>query len=152
MVLARVLKNEAIIIDVGGNGQLPALPKDAGNAQSLSLVDAGIHRWLLTPGANESFSTWHERLISEQSGTHTIGITTGGGRYVAGSDPAIGGWSVDGAVGPGSATIELPRGGFVAVKTIKKPEGGQPIWSSYPDEYIDVDAVHETGKPFKLAQ
>ena len=26
LVLARVLKNEAIIIDVGGNGQLPALP------------------------------------------------------------------------------------------------------------------------------
>ena len=152
LVIARVLKNEAIIIDIGGDGTLPKLPKEAGAAQSLRLEDAGIHRWVLTPGPNESFSAWYDRLTQEANETHTIGITTGGGRYVAGSDPSIGGWSVDGAVGPGSATVELPRGGFVAVKTIKKPEGGQPIWSSYPDEFIDVDAVHETGKPFKLAQ
>ena len=61
-------------------------------------------------------------------------------------------WSVEGAAGPGSVAVELPRGGFVAVKTIKKPEDGEPIWSSYPDQYIDVDATHESNEPFKLTQ
>ncbi len=152
LVFARVMPHEAIVIDVGGSGELPTLPAEAGKPQSLSLEDTGIHRWLLTPNTGEDFTAWTTRLSEERSATHTIGITTGGGRFVAGGDPSIGAWSVDGAVGPGSVTVDLPKGGFVAVKTIKKPEGGQPIWSAHPDEYIDVDAVHASGEPFKLTQ
>ena len=59
---------------------------------------------------------------------------------------------MEGAAGPGSVAVELPRGGFVAVKTVKKPEDGEPIWSSYPDQYIDVDATHASGQPFKITQ
>lgn len=152
LIFARVMPHEAIVVDVGGTGSLPALPKEAGTPDTLKLESTGIHRWLITPKAGEDFTAWTERLASDAQSTHTIGITTGGGRFVAGGDPNLGAWSVEGAVGPGSVTVALPRGGFVAVKTIKKPEGGQPIWSSHPDEYIDVDAVHASGKPFKLSQ
>jgi glycosidase len=152
LVFARVMPHEAIVVDIGGSGKLPPLPAEAGTPQSLALEGTGIHRWLVTPKVGEDFTAWAQRLTEEKSATHTIGITTGGGRFVAGGDPSIGAWSVDGAVGPGSVTVALPRGGFVAVKTIKKPEGGQPIWSSHPDEYIDVDAVHASGEPFKLSQ
>ncbi len=152
LVLARVLPHEAVLIDVGGNGEQPKLPPEAGTPQQLALESTGIHRWLLTPKINEDFSAWVERLKAEKTDAHAIAITTGGGRFVAGSDPAIGGWSVDGAAGPGNVVVDLPRGGFVAVKTIKKPEDGEPIWSSYPDQYIDVDATHASGEPFKLTQ
>jgi len=152
LIFARVLPHEAILVDIGGNGEPPPLPKEAGTPQRLALESTGIHRWLLTPNLNEDFSQWVERLNAEQTETHTVGITTGGGRFVAGSDPAIGGWSVEGAIGPGNVVVELPRGGFVAVKTIKKPEDGEPIWSSYPDQFIDVDATFESEQPFKLTQ
>ena len=152
LVFARVLPHEAILVDVGGTGKTPTLPIEAGEPQLLALESTGIHRWLLTPKTGESFTPWVERLKAEQTETRTIAITTGSGRFVAGSDPAIGGWSVEGAAGPGSVVIDLPRGGFVAVKTIKKPEDGEPVWSSYPDEYIDVEATHESNQPFKLTQ
>jgi len=152
MLIARVMPNEAIIVEVGGDGSAPTLPPEAGEPQWLSMEDTGIHRWLVTPAPGTDFSAWTTRLTEEETSTHTIGITTGGGRFVAGSDPNIGAWSVEGSLGPGSVTVELPQGGFVALKTIKKPEGGQPIWSSHPDEYIDVDAVHASGAPFKLTQ
>ena len=71
------IEHDTDIIDVGGDGSLPKLPKDAGAAQSLMLEDTGIHRWVLTPGTNESFSAWHARLVKEASETHTIGIATG---------------------------------------------------------------------------
>jgi glycosidase len=152
MIFARVMSHEAIVVDIGGTGEPPSLPTEAGEPQWLALEDTGIHRWLVTPKVGADFSAWTARLSKEESSTHTIGITTGGGRFVAGSDPSLGAWSVEGSVGPGSATVELPRGGFVAIKTIKKPEGGEPIWSAYPDEYIDVDAVHASGEPYKLTQ
>ncbi len=142
---ARVTADQAIVVSVGGNGKPPSLPAEAGNPTWLSLPDTGIHRWLLTPELGQDFSAWVKQLSAEQTLFRSITLTTGSESNISGSDPAVGAWNPENAVGPGTATVLLPAGGVVALKSVKQTEDGRPIWSAHPDLFVVVDEIGDGG-------
>lgn len=143
IAFARVTENDALIASVGPSSQRPTLPADAGNPTWLQLSDTGIHRWLLTPEPGTTFEAWSARLTAALETTKTVTLQTAGGSYISGSDPAVGAWNSAEAVGPGQATVALPTGGVVALKSLKQTEDGRPIWSAHPDTFVTVDELHE---------
>jgi hypothetical protein len=64
----------------------------------------------------------------------------------------VGAWNPQSAVGPGDIQVDLPKGGVVAIKKLKRTEDGQVVWSSHPDHFIDVDAAVILGEPVKVGR
>ncbi|MEC9388941.1 MAG: alpha-amylase family glycosyl hydrolase [Myxococcota bacterium] len=150
LAFARVTTNQAIIVATGEASNPPALPKEAGSPTWVSLPDAGLKRWLLTPAAGTDFSDWTARLDAESTATKTVTLTTASDGFISGSDPAVGAWDSSKAVGPGTAEVQLPSGGVVALKSLKQTEDGRPVWSAHPDTFVIVNDLPE-GEPVKVS-
>jgi len=151
LVIARVMPSEAVIIRVG-EGEKPALPKVADAGHWIPIESVGIKRWLVTPKTGNGFQSWVDQIQDDQSNTSTVTIKMGNADYLSGSDPAVGAWDPKAAVGPGEIEVALPQGGVVAVKKLKRTEEGQPVWSSHPDHFIDVDEAIILGEPVKMGR
>ena len=151
LVIARVMPSEAVIIRIGEGGQ-PPLPKEAEAKHWIKIESTGVQRWLVTPKSGNGFQEWYDRIVADASRTSKVTIELGSEDYLSGSDPTLGAWNPVSAVGPGVVEIELPTGGIVAVKKLKRVEDGQVVWSSHPDHFIDVDASVILGEPVKVGR
>lgn len=152
LVVARVLRDEAIVISVGESPAKPVLPAEAGAVHWIPIAGEHVRRWLITPKDASGFQAWVEKLTTDEAQTIDITIEAGSADYISGSDPVLGAWSESAALGPGSQTVALPVGGHVAVKTFQRAEDGTVTWSSESDHFIDVDASATTGDPIKLGR
>jgi len=151
LVIARVMPSEAVIISLGGAGR-PILPKEAQAAHWITIDSEGMQRWLVTPKDGYGFQSWFDRIQADASETADITIELSSADYLSGSDPALGAWNPQNAVGPGPVTVALPRGGVVSVKRLKRTEEGTVVWSAHPDHFIDVDAATILDEPIKLGR
>jgi len=151
LVIARVMPSEAVIIRVGEGGQ-PILPKEAEAGHWIAIESEGIKRWLVTPKSGNGFQAWFDRIQEDTTSTIDITIELPSTDYLSGSDPSVGAWSPDKAVGPGTITLPLPRGGVVAIKKLKRTEDGIVVWSAHPDHFIDVDATAILGESVKIGR
>ena len=64
----------------------------------------------------------------------------------------MGAWNPANAVGPGNTTVDLPRGGVVALKTLKRAEDGSVEWSKQSDHFVDVDEAAVKDEAIRLGR
>lgn len=152
LVIARVSSHDAVIIAVDAPSR-PILPKEAGTVQWIPITEEGrIRRWLISPEPGQSFEAWQARLGAEQVETTALKIELSSTDYLSGSDPAVGAWNPANAVGPGNTMIDLPRGGVVALKTLKRAEDGSVEWSKQADHFVDVDEAAVKDEAIRLGR
>ncbi len=152
LVLARVSAQAAVVVAVDTPSQ-PVLPVEAGEAVWIPITEEGrVRRWLLTPPPGQTFLAWTERIEREQSETAPVTVELPAGDFLIGSDPAVGAWAPDAVATPGPATVALPRGGVVALKTFKRDPDGALVWSNDPDQYVDVEDALVRDEPIRLGR
>ena len=152
LVVARVMTHEAVVIATDETDGTPVLPAQAGPVHWIPISGGQVRRWLITPKSKGSFEAWVQKISADQNSTVTVQIKAAADSFISGSDPALGGWDTSAAAGPGDTTVALPTGGMVAVKTFKRTETGDIIWSQEADRFIDVDAIAITGDAVSLGR
>jgi glycosidase len=140
IVFARVLANQAVVTSIG-LVEKPTLPAIAGSATWSSIPSDGLQRWVVIPQTVDGFSQWAEAIAEEQLKTRTIRLRSASHARFIGSDPALGAWKPKEDQSAGLLTVDLPAGGWVAVKTYEQTKSGETIWSPHSNVFIDVDAA-----------
>jgi hypothetical protein len=152
LVVARVLPDEAVVIAMDETTAPPSLPEHAGEVQWIRISSTPVRRWLITPKSPSGFQGWVDHIQASEASTTPIKMVAASDNFISGSDPALGAWDTEKAVSPGEHTIALPTGGHVAVKTFKRGEDGEVIWSTDPNTFINVDAQAASGDSVKLGR